>query len=138
MAVTKGTPARQPIGDAAVDTIMGTGALMDDPVYGRIARQAQRARTMTPAQRKQARRDAGRTKVTYDLPKELIDEINRLANEGDFPPAHLVTILLHYGLRLLVEGQIDLMEHRVIANIPRYVYFLKIDPEAETRRFGKK
>lgn len=140
MAVTKSKSGgtRQPISDVAVDVAMGGMAnLKDDPVYGRIARQAQRARTMTPAQRRKEKRDAARTKVTYDLPKEIIDEINRLAGEGYFPQAHLVGLLLHYGLKLLHEGKIDLDDHRVIANVPRYEYFLRIDPEAENGLYGK-
>jgi len=138
MAVKK-TERRPITSDPAVE------AAMPDGLYGDLAR----ARGMTAEERRraerksesaarrkaeQAKRDAARNKTTFDLPKEITDEIERLARQDPefrVPPSHIVAVLLHHALRDLEEGEIDLWSHRVRSNVPRFDYFLKVDPEGE-------
>src|SRR4030067_3123275 len=89
---------RRPLEDAAVAAAMGNNG-SSDPLYGKMASQDLRARRMTPAQRKQARRDAGRNKKTYDLPEGITSQVETLADQHGGPPSNLVAWPLQAGLR---------------------------------------
>ena len=120
-----------PLGDPAVDAAMpANGSLVDDPVYGRMASRAQKARSMTAAQRNRKKRDAtARMKVTYELPRPLVEQMTALAQEGGYPPAHLVAILVQRGLADLEAGRLELWRHTVASYVPRYRCFLLLDPD---------
>ena len=120
-----------PLGDPAVDAAMpANGSLVDDPVYGRMASRAQKARSMTAAQRKRSKRDVqGRVKITYELPKSIVEQVQALAAEGGYPPAHLVAILVQRGLADLEAGRLELWRHTVASYVPRYRCFLLLDPD---------
>lgn len=118
-------PRPMPV-DPAVEVAMSSN--LDDPIYGGLERR-RRARNMTETQRKQAARDAQRTKVTYDLPPNLKQEIDSLARQLEAPPSHVVNILLHYGLSAIDQGKIDLRIYQVHSNIPRFKYFLQLESD---------
>lgn len=116
MAVDKGK--RRAIVD---DPAVGAALSPSDGLYGKIAR----ARGMTAAQRKKAERDRKRSKVTYDLPEELISEVTRLAKELDCPAAHVAAALILEGMK----AEPDLKRLRVPANSPRFVWYLDLSGE---------
>jgi len=82
---------------------------------------------MTPAQRKQARRDAGRNKKTYDLPEGITSQVETLAEQHGVPPSHLVALLLKAGLREVEDGQLDIRAYKRSSPVPRYEWFLEVE-----------
>ena len=109
--------------DAAVEAAMTPSD--QDPVYGSIERR-QRARNQTSSQRKKAERDRNRSKVTYDLPQELIHQIRQAAETEEIPPSHLVGVLISMGLDAWESGAIDLSSYKRPSRNARYVWFLDI------------
>lgn len=122
MAVKK-PMERRPL-DAAVSSAMG-----DDPLYGEMAERATKARSQTAAQRKQAQRDARRNKVTYDLPEEVSEQVSRVAEKLEVPPAHVAAFLLRYGLAAVEEGRLDLRRYRVVSRSLRYGWSLDLSTD---------
>ena len=131
---------RRPLEDPAVSVAMGgtdpgplgtedSSSVSGDPLYGRMAAQARRARRMTPAQRKQAQRDQARNKKTYDLPEGITSQVELLAEQHGIPPSHLVALLLKQGLQAVEDGQLDIREYKVRSPVPRYEWFLDMDEE---------
>lgn len=86
MAVKRSAPVQRI--DPAVEAVVG-----DDPIYGRLAR----ARRMTRGQRKKAERDRGRSKVTYDLPADLIQQIEEMAEKEGIPNSQMAMALIRVG-----------------------------------------
>ena len=117
---------RRPLEDAAVSAAMGNNG-SSDPLYGKMAAQDLRARRMTPAQRKQARRDAGRNKKTYDLPEGITSQVETLAEQHGVPPSHLVALLLKAGLLEVEDGQLDIRAYKRSSPVPRYEWFLEVE-----------
>ena len=117
---------RRPLEDAAVSAAMGNNG-SSDPLYGKMAAQDLRARRMTPAQRQQARRDAGRNKKTYDLPEGITSQVETLAEQHGVPPSHLVALLLKAGLREVEDGQLDIRAYKRSSPVPRYEWFLEVE-----------
>jgi hypothetical protein len=92
-------------------------------VYGRIAK----ARSRTAAQRKKAERDRQRSKVTYDWPEEIIQEVAERAAEMGCPASHLAAALCLEGLKAVDEGRLDVLAMRVPANSPRFDWYLDLE-----------
>jgi hypothetical protein len=106
--------------DPAVQAALGPRR---DDVYSRI----ERARKMTPAQRKKAERDAARSKVTYDLPAPLIEKLERMAHDVyQVPPSHLAALLIMAGLQAVQQGSLDVYARRVPSRVPRFEWFLDL------------
>lgn len=82
---------------------------------------------MTPGQRKKAERDARRTKVTYDLPDELIAQIAAIVNEHKIPASQLATLLMQWGLKAMSDGQFNINTYKVRSTSPRYEWVLNLD-----------
>lgn len=124
MALKKNDPGRQPleaVDDPAVEAALRRG---QEDVYGRI----ERARKMTPAQRKKVERDARRSKATYDLPSALIEQIETMARDVYHCPAsHLAALLIKVGLREVGQARLNVFDFRKVANSPRFEYFLDLD-----------
>ncbi len=116
-------PRKMPL-DPAVEAAM-TGD-PDDPIYGSLERR-RRARNMTETQRRQAERDAQRTKATYDLPPSIKAAVDALAQQYEAPPSHVVALLLHHALLAANDGQIHFEDHLVFSNVPRYRHFLRLE-----------
>ena len=109
--------------DPAVGAALGSQPT-SDTVYDRLAKR----RAMTPAQRKKAQRDAARSKVTYDLPKRLIESVEQMARETyGCPASHLAALLMRAGLEAVEQGRLDVYEHRRPSNSPRFEWFLRLD-----------
>lgn len=118
--------------DPAVEAAMTNSET--DPVYGAMERR-QRARNQTAAQRKKAERDRNRSKVTFDLPQVLINQIRQAAETEEIPPSHLAGVLLSMGLDALTSGAIDLSTYKKPSRNARYMWFLDIFAYKENRDF---
>ena len=126
MAINKSERMSVPINpqdDPAVTANLGPRR---DDVYSKIAK----ARSMTPAQRAKAQRDAARSKVTYDLPADLIQQIETLAKTYKCPPSHLAALLMRQGIKAISDGDLNVLEHRITSRVPRYQFFLDTDLKA--------
>lgn len=108
------------VDDPAVESALGPNR----DVYGKI----ERARKMTPSQRKKAERDAARSKVTYDMPAELIKQVEVMARDVyRCPPSHLAALLIQAGLKSVQEGRLNVYDHRVPSRVPRFDFFLNLE-----------
>jgi hypothetical protein len=83
---------------------------------------------MTPSQQRKAVRDANRSKVTYDMPEELITLISGLAEDQRVPASQLAALLMQKGLRELEDGIFDLNNYKVRTQSPRFEWVLILDP----------
>lgn len=115
--------------DPSVEAAFGCSPVVDDPVFGRLAQETQRKRSMTKAQRKQAAVDAQRNKVTYDLPTWLTEAMQQTAEAGEYPCSHLAALLFAYGLKAMREGILDVASYKELARSPRFRYWLKFDED---------
>jgi len=98
MAVTSNTPRMRlhPIDDAVQ-------ALQDNPIYSKGIRSQQ----MSPTTRKKDRSDRARSRITYDLPEELINSIEAIARVNFTSQSGIAIILLLKGLEAFSKGDID-------------------------------
>ncbi|MCD4673577.1 MAG: hypothetical protein K8R77_13010 [Anaerolineaceae bacterium] len=111
--------------DEAVEAALGD----QDPLYGKMASKAARFRSMTPGQRRKAKYDAQRNKATYDLPEELTNLIDSLAETERTNKSHMAGFILSLGLHRLVEQPLDFGEFKELSPTPRYDYKLHMpDP----------
>ena len=83
---------------------------------------------MTPSQQRKAIRDANRSKVTYDMPKELINQISGLAEDQRVPASQLAALLNQKGLREFEDGVFDLDCYKIPTRSPRFEWVLVLDP----------
>lgn len=123
MAVKKNMPV-QPL-DPAVEAAMGDEL---DPIYGSLARR-QQARTMTPGKRKKRERDRARTKITFDWPAWLIEQVTELAHEHGVPANQLAAVLVQRGLREVQSGKLNLREWKIPSRTPAFDWFLRVEKE---------
>ena len=125
-----------PVQRLAVDEAVATALGDDDPVYGRLASKRQRARNMTPGQRKRAQRDAQRVKYTYDLPEEIGQAVERYARESGIPQSQMAAVLLLHGLLAQARKQIDLRQFgKRPSRSPRYDWVVEIPEIADFLRW---
>lgn len=80
---------------------------------------------LTKKQRRQAMVDAQRNKVTYDLPVWLTEAVSAMAKEGEYPASHLVALFMAYGIEAVNKGMINPDAFLVMANSPRFTYWLR-------------
>jgi len=118
--------------DEAVEAAIGN----QDPLYGKMASKAARFRSMTPGQRRKAKYDAQRHKATYDLPQELTDLIDALANVERTSKSHMAGFILCLGLHRLLEQPLDFQEFKELSPTPRYDYKLHIPELPRREEFG--
>ncbi len=118
--------------DAAVSLHLGGG----DAAITSSLEQIARRRQMTPSQRKKAARDAARTKVTYDFPAELIEQVDTLAREAyRCPASHLAALLVKVGLQAVSSGQVNVYDYRVPARSLRFDYSLDLNAFDENAKW---
>lgn len=81
-----------------------------DPVFGALDR-VRRARNQTPGQRKKADKDAKRNRVMVDLPEELEEALDRIAERLSVPRSQVATWLMLRGLEhARIEELVDARE----------------------------
>jgi len=104
-----------------------------DPAVAALLREGkkrERTRRMTPAERKKAKKDAARSKATYDLPPEIIKTINAVAEREKCSASSVAAFLLTYGIQLLARGSINPASHKRDARRSiRFEYTLEIDED---------
>ena len=100
--------------DAAVAAVLGN------------ARQRERKRQMTPAQRKRATQDEQRSKVTYDLPAWLIEAIADLADAEQCSKSSVAAFLLVRALEAHQRGEICFEGYYESSRSPRYEFILRV------------
>lgn len=116
--------------DGAVEAVMtphpnplpesGRGS-RNDPVFGALER-VKRARNMTPGQRRKAEKDLKRNRVMLDLPVELEEVLDQLADRLSVPKSQAAAWLM---LRGLEHAQIEEMVYdREPSRSMRYMYNL--------------
>lgn len=108
--------------DEAVEAAIGN----QDPLYGKMASKAARFRNMTPSQRRKAKMDSRRHKATYDLPEELTEMIDSLANVESTSKSQMAGFILCLGLHRLAEQPLDFQEYKELSPTPRHDYKLHI------------
>ena len=118
------------VGDAAVEAALSPNLNQGrgKDLYGKI----ERARKMTPSQRKKAERDAARSKVTYDIPAELIKRVEMMARDVyRCPPSHLAALLIRAGLKAVEEGRLNVYDHQIPSRVPRFDWFLDLTEDGK-------
>ncbi|MEW5869858.1 MAG: hypothetical protein AB1894_11325 [Chloroflexota bacterium] len=132
MSIKNNPLTRQPLSlDPALQTHMSQepdpSTQPDDPVYGRLAEQRARLRSMAPYQRRKAERDRKRIKVTFDWPPELRQQVQELARWNSVPASQLAALLVKVGLRALNDGKLNLHDYRKPARLPNFEWFLDLE-----------
>lgn len=112
---------RQILDPAVADLLSGMEQRQSEAALPRKERE-KRARERA---KMQARREK---RATYDLPPELRQRINDLADHERVPASQLVTLALARFLTDLQAGEIDLGEYKQPSRSPRYDWNL-IFPE---------
>ena len=57
--------------------------------------------------------------------------IEKIARDLDAPTSHVAAFLLHYGVRAVRDGQIDLRQHTTPSRLPRYTRVLVLESNQE-------
>jgi hypothetical protein len=110
--------------DPAVAAVIGTGE------------RRQQMRSMAPAQRSRARRDAARNKVTLDLRDETEAAVDAIAQQLGCPVSQVAELLICTGLQAIADGQLDLNTLRLRpSRSPRYEWLLDL-PEVPRSNNG--
>ena len=78
-----------------------------------------------------ARRES---RVTYDLPPKLRQQIKKLADKEGIPASQLVTLALYRFLDGYLKKEIDLGQYKETSKSPRYDWNLKI-PDQDIPKF---
>lgn len=99
-------------------------ALGEDPLYGRMAKE----RNMTASQRKRAKADRERNRVMIDMPEDLQEVVDRIAEGDGLPRSQVVSWLLAIGLQHFERG--EMIDARVPSRSMRWEFTLDI-PEIE-------
>jgi hypothetical protein len=123
MAIKRNAPVQAL--DGAVEAAMG-----DDPVLGGLDR-LRRAKRLTPSARRKAERDSKRTKVTYDWPADLQEQLSHIANQLGVPENQAAAVLMMHALRAYQAGEVDLAGRKIPSRSPRFEWFLRLDENEE-------
>jgi hypothetical protein len=78
----------------------------------RRRRRQDRLRTLTPAQRRKAKRDDKRKTMAWDLPPEIIETIRNIADEESLSQSNLVAIILAGWINRYLHGEAELDEQQ--------------------------
>ncbi len=105
--------------DPAIKSVLG-----EDPLYGRMAKE----RNMTASQRKRAKADRERNRVMIDMPEDLQEVVDRIAEAEGLPRSQVVSWLLAIGLQHFDRG--EMIDARVPSRSMRWEFTLDI-PEIE-------
>jgi hypothetical protein len=113
----------------------GTARLLDNLFEKQAKRSKKKHREMSDEEKQAAeqRRQAMRNRVTYDIPKEIVDQVKGMAEAVDCPESQLVSLLLWKGLQLVYQGEFDLEEYKHHSNSPKKKFNLKI-PQKSGRK----
>jgi hypothetical protein len=108
--------------DPAIEAIMGS------------AEQRARQRRMTPAERRQAKRDAQRERVTLELDPALMAMVRQIAEAEGISPAGVINLLLVPGIEKYAAGEIDFGENTRPSRSPRYEWVVELQGLEELAR----
>lgn len=107
-----------------------------DPAVADLTKQGERRRDRSPVARKkrdkeiqEKRRAKARLarRVNWDLPPELKDRINALAEDHRTPASQVAAVLLAYGLAALERDDLDLDDYKTPSDSPRYDWNLSLE-----------
>jgi hypothetical protein len=112
--------------DPAVAAVLGQGE------------RRQRERRQTPAQRRQAARDAKRTRITLELDPRIVQLLREVAEVEGTSPAGAANLLLREGLRRYVEGGLEFHKHRRPSRSPRYEWVVELSLDGLTEWLAEK
>jgi hypothetical protein len=112
----------------ALSRIVETSKGDDKGVKEELQRLEQQERwaKMTPAQRRKAMRDAKRSKMTYDLPVELVAEIRKIAEQEDVSQSDVAAELLIRAVNAVRSGSLELDNKRTAAKSLRWAWKLEL------------
>lgn len=96
-----------------------------------------RLRGLRPGDRRRAKRDRARSKVTYDLPPRVAAAIAAIAAEEDCSASSVAAFLLHRGAAAYRAGEISFEGHFRPSRSPRFGWVVEV-PEAGGEENGKK
>jgi len=83
-----------------------------------------RRRGMTAGERRSAKRQEGRSKMTLDLPAALIEELRRLAGAEECSESSLAAALLARGLEAYARGEVGLRKR--LSRSPRFRWVVEV------------
>ncbi len=101
-----------------------TSALGRDPLYGRMAKE----RSMTSAQRKKLRSDRQRNRIMVDMPVELQEIMDRIAETESLPRSQVMCWLLTVGLKQF--NRIEMIDAKVPSRSMRWEFTISL-PESD-------
>ncbi len=90
-------------------------------------RRRARQRRMTPAQRRQADRDAQRRRVTWEMDPRIVERVRKIAQEEGCSPAGAASLLLADALQRYDDGEIDFYEHKRPSRSPRWDWVIEVE-----------
>lgn len=118
---------RRVVIDPAVAAVLGDG------------RKRERFRRMNKVQRRQARRDATRKRVTYELDPRVVEMTASIAGVEGCSPAGVVNLLMVEGIRRYVDGEVEFYENVRESRCPRWLWVVVPEGiEEVVRRLGEK
>lgn len=123
-------PRITPVVDEAVESALGKSGAMS------MAEKVEKAKKMTPSQRKKKARDAARNKETYDLPLDVTEALNQIMDKywtgadprEPFSRSSLASLLLVAGLQALLDGRVQIEPFLQISRSPRFQFSLDVPP----------
>lgn len=102
-----------------------------DPAVASIiedAQRKQRIRKLPSDKREKARRDAARERTIYEVPVDIKEAIEKIAQQEGLSPSSVVVLLLADGVRRYRGNQISFWGLKCPSRSPRYEWVL--DKEA--------
>jgi hypothetical protein len=100
----------------------GVKAIMDNPIYGAMLQDEQ-----TPKGKlKKKALDRARIKGTFDIPRNILSEIEQLSVKHSTPKSQIVTLLLLAGLKLVAEGNVNISQYKRPTKSPRFDWVLEM------------
>jgi len=101
-----------------------------DPAIAALMEQAERRekqRHRSPQEQKKAKRDAERTRATYDLPTELQTVVGRIASMENMSKSATAALLLAVAAREFLDGSLDFTGAKTVIQHPLYNWVVKTD-----------
>jgi len=113
---------------------MGRQGVVIDPAVAAIIQDGTRRegqRGMTRTQRRQAKRDAERQRVTYEVDPAVAAIVAGIAEREGCSPAGVVNLMVATAARGYVRGELEFCGHRRESRSPRYEWVVELNGEAK-------
>ena len=91
---------------------------------------------MNHAQRRQAKRDAVRQRVTLEIDRAVMEMVRRVAQREGISPAGVCSLFLAEMLQQYAARQIDFADHTRPSRSPRYEWVVVVDGDALQKKTG--